>query len=157
MNMLLLDLVAAIVWVAFTGNGDFSNLISGFVLADFLLWIISPVTKKPSFLSNVVRYIPFLLNFIKEYILSNVKIIKEILTPGYGFKPGIIAVPLDDLTNLQIVCLSNMITLTPGTFTLDVAPDRKTLYVHAMYIDTVQQAVDEIKNGFERQVKETLR
>lgn len=157
MKMLLLDLGAAVVWVAFTGNGEFSNFISGFILADLILWFISPATKRPSFLRNVVRYIPFLLNFIKEYILSNVKIIKEILTPGYGFKPGIIAVPLEDMTDLQITCLSNMITLTPGTFTLDMSPDRKTLFVHAMYIDTVQEAVDEIKNGFERQVRETLR
>ena len=67
------------------------------------------------------------------------------------------AVPLEDMTDLQITCLSNMITLTPGTFTLDMSPDRKTLFVHAMYIDTVQEAVDEIKNGFERQVRETLR
>ena len=35
---------------------------------------------------------------------------------------------------------------------LDISPDRKTLYVHVMYMDTPDAAREQIKRGFERRV-----
>jgi multicomponent Na+:H+ antiporter subunit E len=49
-----------------------------------------------------------------------------------------------------------LINLTPGSVALDVSPDRRTLYVHVMYIDTPDAARDEIKRGFERRVLDLL-
>lgn len=158
MKILLFELLSAVIWVTLTKNNTFFNFLSGFVLADVVLWFISSATRRKSFLQRVYPYVPFFLYFLKEYIASNIKIIREIWTPGFSFRPGIIAVPLQPRMNdLQIVCLANMITLTPGTFTMDVAQDHKCLYVHNMYIDTVQKSVDEIKNGFEKEVLETLK
>ena len=48
---------------------------------------------------------------------------------------GVIAIPLEARTDAEIVLLANLITLTPGTLSLDISADRKVLYVHAMYID----------------------
>jgi len=53
--------------------------------------------------------------------------------------------------------LANLITLTPGTLSLDVSDDRKVLYVHAMYINDREQFVQSIKQGFERRLLEILR
>jgi multicomponent Na+:H+ antiporter subunit E len=50
-----------------------------------------------------------------------------------------------------------MISLTPGTLSLDVSADRKILYIHAMYIDDVNAVRRKIKDGFERRVLEVLR
>ena len=71
-------------------------------------------------------------------------------------KPGIIAVPLDATQDGQILLLSMLINTTPGSVALDVSSDRKTLYVHVMYMETPDAARDEIKKGFERRVLEVL-
>ena len=76
----------------------------------------------------------------------------DVATPYYHMKPGIIAVPLDATENSQILLLSMLINTTPGSVALDVSPDRKTLYVHVMYMDTPDAAREEIKQGFERRV-----
>lgn len=158
MKTLIFELVAGSIWVILTGNNSFFNFLCGFALADAVLWFISRGTRHTSFLQRLYPYLRFFLYFLREYYLSNVNIIREIWTAGKGFNPGIIAVPLrHGMSDLQIVCLANMITLTPGTFTMEVRPDRKYLYVHHMYIHTVQEAVDEIKNGFEKEVVETLK
>lgn len=158
MKTLIFELVAAVIWITLTGNDSFFNFLCGFILSDAVLWFISRGTKHSSFLQRTFPYLAFFMYFLKEYYLSNVKIIREIWTPGHTFNPGIIAVPLrQGMSDLQIVCLANMITLTPGTFTMEVTPDRKYLYVHHMYIGTVQEAVDEIKDGFEKEVVETLK
>jgi multicomponent Na+:H+ antiporter subunit E len=70
--------------------------------------------------------------------------------------PGIVAVPLDLETDLQITLLATCITLTPGTLSLHVSEDRRTLYVHAMYIDDPDQLVREIKQGFEQRIREII-
>jgi multicomponent Na+:H+ antiporter subunit E len=74
-------------------------------------------------------------------------------------RPGIIAIPLDARTDLEITLLANLITLTPGTLSLDVSADRRVLYVHVMYIDNddIEAVRRSIKDGFERRVLEVLR
>jgi multicomponent Na+:H+ antiporter subunit E len=74
-------------------------------------------------------------------------------------RPGVIAVPLDAKTDAEITLLANLITLTPGTLSLDLSPDRGVLYVHTMYIDQddVERARRQIKDNLERRVLELLR
>ena len=70
---------------------------------------------------------------------------------------AIVAVPLDAKTDAEITMLANLITVTPGSFSLEVSADRSVLYVHAMYVDDPETFRREIKNGFERRVLELLR
>jgi multicomponent Na+:H+ antiporter subunit E len=74
-------------------------------------------------------------------------------------RPGVVAIPLDVQTDAEITLLANLITLTPGTLSLDVSTDRRVLYIHVMYIDNddVEAVRRKIKEGFERRVLEVLR
>jgi multicomponent Na+:H+ antiporter subunit E len=81
----------------------------------------------------------------------------DVVTPGFHMRPAVVAVPLDVETDLEITLLANLITVTPGSFSLDVSDDRKVLYVHAMYVDDPDEYRREIKEGFERRVLELLR
>ena len=78
------------------------------------------------------------------------------ITPGQRSRPAIVAVPLDIEDPLQITVLANLISLTPGTLSLDVSPDGKTLYVHDMFVDDPDETRREIKTGFERLVREAM-
>ncbi len=73
--------------------------------------------------------------------------------------PGVVAIPLDVRTDAEITLLANLITLTPGSVSLDLSEDRRVLYVHAMYIDgaDVEAYRRSIKEGLERRVLELLR
>lgn len=80
------------------------------------------------------------------------------LAPESYLCPGVIAVPLDARTDLEITLLANLITLTPGSVSLDLSPDKRVLYVHAMYIDggDIEAYRRSIKEGLERRVLELL-
>jgi multicomponent Na+:H+ antiporter subunit E len=71
--------------------------------------------------------------------------------------PGVVAIPIRAKTDLEITLLANLISMTPGTLSLDVSEDRKTLYVHAMYVKDPQDLRDDITNNLERRVLEILR
>jgi len=45
-------------------------------------------------------------------------------------RPGIVRVPVELDNDAQYTILSNSITLTPGTLTIDACPEEKALYVH---------------------------
>ena len=76
------------------------------------------------------------------------------MTPQQRMRPAIVAIPLDVRRDFEITLLANLITLTPGTLSLDVSSDKRVLYVHSMYVDDIDAFRREIKNGFERRVKE---
>jgi multicomponent Na+:H+ antiporter subunit E len=79
--------------------------------------------------------------------------------PASYLCPGVVAIPLDARTDAEITLLANLITLTPGSVSLDLSEDRRVLYVHAMYIDggDVEAYRRSVKEGLERRVLELLR
>jgi multicomponent Na+:H+ antiporter subunit E len=97
------------------------------------------------------------LYFLYELIKANLQVAMDVITPKFYMKPAIIEFPLDAKTDLEITFLANVITLTPGTLSLDVSEDRKSLYIHAMYVDDKEEFIDEIKQGFERRILTILR
>jgi multicomponent Na+:H+ antiporter subunit E len=95
--------------------------------------------------------------FIVELVISSLQVAWDAVTPRHLARPGIIAVPLDARTDLEITVLANLICLTPGTLSLEVSEDRRVLYVHVMFIDDPAESRRAVKTVMERRVLEALR
>jgi multicomponent Na+:H+ antiporter subunit E len=95
--------------------------------------------------------------FCSELIKANIAVIKVVLSPKLSMQPAIFALETELEKDWEITLLSNLITLTPGTLVLEVSEDNKTLYIHAMDIDDVEQAKLDIRNSFEKAIKEVSR
>lgn len=76
----------------------------------------------------------FLCWYFWQLVLSNAYVAWEVVTPRQTFRPGIIAVPVRSRTPVEVTTLANLITLTPGTISVDVDERRAILYVHGMHI-----------------------
>jgi multicomponent Na+:H+ antiporter subunit E len=72
-------------------------------------------------------------------------------------KPGFVAIPLDAKTDLEVFILVNLISMTPGTISIDVSENRKKLFLHVMYLDNLDEFRQMIKDKFESRVLEVLR
>ncbi len=156
-NQLLLNLLLALAWVFLTGKLEFINLVEGFILGYIILWISKSALGGTKYFQRIPKAIGFVFYFLKELIIANLKVAFDILTPKDYMKPGIIAVPLDAKTDLEITLLANLITLTPGTLSLDVSHDKKILYIHTLYVDDPEKFRREIKNGMERRLLEVIK
>jgi len=104
-----------------------------------------------------MRWLSLILLFIKELILSALKVAWLVLQPRINIRPAIIAYPLTVTTDAQITLLANMITLTPGTLSVDVSEDRRTLYIHAIDIASKEALIGDIAAGFETRILGVLR
>ena len=105
-----------------------------------------------------------LLNFIGyvlwSIVLSNVSLAKVVLQPRPHLNPGIIAVPLSVATNLEIMILASVITLTPGTISVDLgqtAQRERVLYVHNLTVGDPEAFRQSVKNTFERRLLRVTR
>lgn len=154
--MFLLNILLALAWTALTGQFDPINFISGFVLGYLVLWLVQRAVGTSNYFKKVYQIVGFILFFIWALIQANLRVAYEVITPPHTMRPAIIAIPLDVKTDTAITLLANLITLTPGTLSLDVSADRKELYVHTMFVDDVEQFRREIKDGFERRVLEVF-
>lgn len=94
------------------------------------------------------------LFYVREVLLSNLRVAHDVLTPKHRMKPGIIVVDVDGLTDWQIFFMSNLITMTPGTLGLTVSRDHKRLYIHAMYIDgSAEKLAESLRVDYGRRVE----
>lgn len=157
MNGLLLNLILALFWAAVSGSFAPRTLVVGFVLGFVIMFFTRRIIGAPAYGRKVFKVVNLAGFFGKELIKANLRVAFEVLTPGLKIRPGVVAIPLDAQTDAEITLLANLITLTPGTLSLDVSADRRVLYIHAMYISDPEQVRREIKNGFERRVLEVLR
>jgi len=159
MQLFVYNVLISMLWALLTGKVSVGNLAIGFVLGYFALTLLYPAEeeKKSSYFQKTMQGIRFALFFTKELIVSSWRVAKDVVKPLPHMRPGIIGIPLDAKTDLEITMLANVISLTPGTLSLDVSADRKTLYIHAMYVINPDDLRKEIKDGLERRLLELLR
>lgn len=156
--MPLANLLLALAWAALQGDFSLRTLLTGYVLAYLILVVLirGGVLHPSPYIGRVHRVIGLVAYFFWELLKANLRLALDVVTPSYHMKPGIIALPLDATRDAEILLLSMLINTTPGSVALDVSRDRKTLYVHVMYMDTPDAAREEIKQGFERRVLKLL-
>jgi multicomponent Na+:H+ antiporter subunit E len=103
-----------------------------------------------------MKWLSLLLLFVKELIVSALRV-AWLAVQRIVIRPAIIAYPLTVTTDFQITLLANMITLTPGTLSVDVSDDRKWLYVHAIDVDSREELIGSIAAGFETRILQVTR
>ena len=156
MKIFQVNLLLAGGWCALFGTFDLGTFVGGFLLALAALSLSGPLFGQTAYLKRVLLAARLGAYFLYELTVSSLQVAWDVITPGQRSRPAIVAVPLDIEDPLQITVLANLISLTPGTLSLDVSPDGKTLYVHDMFVDDPDETRREIKTGFARLVREAM-
>lgn len=158
MTTFVWNLLLAVAWAFATGLFTLSNLLVGLVIGYAILWFVQRPLGPSAYIAKVPQVAWFALFYFKQLVHSNLRVAYDVLTRTHHMRPGVVAIPLEAETDAEITLLASLITLTPGTLSLDVSPDRRVLYVHVMYIDeNVEASRQAIKQGLERRVLQVLR
>ena len=157
MSLLILNLLFAGMFTILLGSGSIGVFLSGFALGYAALWLSKPLYQNTRYFMTLPKTINLAAYFLKELVISNLRVLWDVITPRHINRPGIIGVPLTAQTDLEIFVVASLISLTPGTLSVDLSEDRKTLFVHVMFLDNVEKTRDEIKNGLERRILEVMR
>jgi multicomponent Na+:H+ antiporter subunit E len=141
------NILLALVWAALTGSFTIANFAFGLLLGWLALYLVREQLEPRRGRRRAGRMLSLAVLFIKELILSGWRV---------DLQPGIFAYPLKVSSDFEITLLANLITLTPGTLSVEVSDDRRTLFVHAIDCSDVEKTVREIRDGFERKIEEAF-
>jgi multicomponent K+:H+ antiporter subunit E len=89
-----------------------------------------------------------------DIVLSNIEVARRILGPESAITPRFVWVPLELTDPHAILSLAGIITMTPGTLSAELSPDRRHLLVHAFNVDDEAALVAQIKARYETPLKE---
>ena len=146
-------------WAAITGAFTLPSLLLGAVFGAIAVYLLGSHRARPLLFGRLRRIGSLAALFVYELFLSAFKVAALVVRPDINERiaPAIIAFPLRATTDAEITLLANMITLTPGTLSIDVSPDRRFLYVHALECRDRGELVRSIAKGFETKVLEAFR
>jgi multicomponent K+:H+ antiporter subunit E len=151
----LLTLLLAVVWILLQ-----NDLTAGMAVFGVILGVVIPLMTAAWWPDRpggfrVARMIPYVLMVLWDILIANVQVAWIVLTkPNSRLRPAWIVVPLDLVQPEAITVLAGTITLTPGTVSADLSNEGHSLLVHVLHTDDPDGVRDDIKNRYERRLKE---
>lgn len=152
----LLSLFLVVLWLLLVNDFSFGQLVLAAILGwsipllSRLFWINPPIIARPWQLCR------FLLLVVGDIIVANLQVARLVLNPLTQPKPAFVEVPLDLTDELALTMLASIICLTPGTVSADLSDDRRTLLLHCLDVDDIDELVLQIKERYERPLLEVF-
>jgi multicomponent Na+:H+ antiporter subunit E len=160
MKLLSINVFLALAWSALWNGFSLPNLLAGFVIGYCALWFARDLIAQGDerrYFRALPQTLVLIAYFIKELIKSSIMVARDCIAPRPNLHPAIVRMPLDGQSDAEIFLLASLITLTPGTLTLDVAEDRSTLLIHSIYATDEAALVADLKSGMERRIGKVFR
>lgn len=157
MNLFLLNILLAFGWMLLNGDYGSIDFTIGFLVGFFALLLTEPFRNKPNYGRKFWAALKLLAVFLYKLLTSSLQVVWDVITPTHLSHPAIIKVPLAVESDMEIMLLANLVSLTPGSLTLDVSADRRYLTIHAMFSQNEQSVIDDIKTTLERRILEVTR
>lgn len=148
-------LALALAWAALVGELSVPSLLVGAVLG-YLTLAVRRHTRF-SLLRKTALFVEFVFFITWEVMVANLRVARDVLLPMNRLHPGVVRIPLDIHGEGPVTALANMLTLTPGTVTIDVSDDTGYLYMHVMDLDDPDRFRRGVKRGYERRMRRLLR
>ena len=151
--MLLASILLALAWTALQGEFTLGNLLTGYLFGYVIIVLLGKGgVIPPTFGKRVSSAVQLGFFLIGQLILANIRIAIDVMRPRHSIQPAVVAIPLDITKDGEILLLSTLLNITPGSVTIDLSDDRRTLYVHVMHLESAEAMRRDIKRGFERRV-----
>ena len=159
--MFLYNILLALAWVLITGRYTPVDFAFGFALGFVVLYLgaraLGPEgADAPRYFSRTWAMVMLAWVFAEELVRSGLRVAWVVMQPKPRVRPGILALPIDVRSEVELTVLASLLTLTPGTLSLDVSEDRRRLFIHVFDVDDPEALRDEIEERFARRVRNAM-
>ncbi|MCY1584690.1 Na+/H+ antiporter subunit E [Staphylococcus pettenkoferi] len=150
----VINLLLSLFWLLVTGSYTVNNFLLGFILGLLLVYLLRSVLPGRFYIITLYKMIKLIWVFLIELIKANIDVIRIVLQPSLKNEPAFFTYNTDLKTDWQVVLLSNLITLTPGTIVVGLSDDRTKIYIHAIDFGEKEEEIEGIKSSLEKVVRE---
>ena len=149
----LINLFIGFLWMFLQDDWSALSFLSGYLVGLVVLFVMRKFFSSQYYLFTVQAVINLFLLFIYQLFASSIVVIQRIIKPKLDIKPGIVAFETDLERDIEVTLLAALITLTPGSVVVEISPDNKVLYIHAMDIPELSDGVFLSKLKFEEAIR----
>jgi len=150
----LLSATLFAVWLLLNNTLDPAQLVLGAALAIVVPWFTETLRPERPRIRRPLLIVRLGLVVLWDIVLSNIEVARRILGPEEAIKPAFVWMPLELTDPHAIVSLAGIITMTPGTLSAELSPDRRHLLVHAFNVDDEAALIAQMKARYEAPLKE---
>lgn len=158
---LYLFLLLIVMWLCLTSTFDWQELLSGIIISLLLAIFLNEFYRQLGFPPFTLRRFVFSIIYVavlfKEIIKANLDVAYRVIHPKMPIKPGIVVIRTNLRQDVAKLILANSITLTPGTFTLDVLGENLLVHWINVKSDDVEEATAMIAGRFEKYLREIFK
>lgn len=153
----LLNVLIAFLWMFLNDTFDVLPFITGYIVGFIVLLMIRRFLPTSFYGKKLVALIKLVFVFIRELVASSFVVVRQILSPKMNITPGIFTLETNLEGELEVTMLALLLTLTPGSVVMEVSPDSKKFYIHAMDIPESSDGVIKSTKVFEKAIMEVTR
>lgn len=134
----------AVVWMALWGSFTIANLLGGLAVATLVVALrplhhpARPLGFRP------LAAVRLLMFFLWKLVEASALVAWEVATPGDRTRPAVVSVPLHTLSPGIVISVANMVSLTPGTLTLEVDRHTTTLFIHVLHYQSAETTSNDV-------------
>lgn len=155
---LLIHAALTWIWVLLIQKWTLGNFILGMFIGYGVIYSFPSLLKSETYIRKTRGLFKFAIKFTWTFLKANIGVAKIILfLPKNELNPGFFTYDISGMSKLEILVLSNCITLTPGTTSVDISADLTTLTVHALQFEHPDHIREEIKETLEKPLLEWTR
>jgi multicomponent K+:H+ antiporter subunit E len=149
-----LSLTLGILWMLLVNRLAVGSLVMATILAVAIPHISAAYWPERPRLVRPKALLAYIAIVVYDVIISSIAVAKIILfMPPAQIKSAFITVPIDLPSPEAITLLAGTITMTPGTLTVDIAADGRSLLIHSLHAPDPDAIRDDIKSRYEAPLK----
>ncbi len=154
---ILVNILTAVMWMFLQNSFTPATFVFGYLIGMLILIILRRFLIFELYFRRLWAMVKLFFLFVVELTKANLDMVRVILKPRLNHRPGIVAVRTQLETNVEITLLAALISLTPGTISMDFSEDNKTIYIHSIDVLDKDEMIEDIRNSFEKAIMEVTK
>lgn len=150
----LVTLAIVVLWMMLATSASLGNLLLGLAVGVAIplvtqsFWPDRPRTFRPLLAAKL------LIRVLADIVMANLEVARLVVGPLARLRPSFIEIPLDVDHPFVATVLGSIISLTPGTVSIEIDPERRVLLVHALDVGDEAELIATVKARYEAPLKE---
>ena len=149
--------ISLLVWLALTVSLEAEELVVGLGICLVLSLLLNSyylgLGLPPLSITRIVFLAAYLVALLWEILKANLDVAYRVVHPRMPINPGVVVIRTELRSDIAKMILANSITLTPGTFTLDIIGDKLLIHWINVKAEAVEEATELIGERFERYLR----
>ena len=149
-----LSVMVVVFWLLMSDSFTVGQIVLGMILGVVVPLFAARLDREFARIGSLRPLPKLLFVTLWDILISNIRVAIQVLGPERRIHPGFIWVPLEIRDLHGITALTSIISLTPGTLSTELTPDRRFLLVHCFDLKDAETTISEIKSRYEAPLRE---